>query len=349
MEKENGRERDMLSRRDFLKISAFYGGVLVLGSLDSDIPSGFAQEAYPAGKITWIVGLAAGGGTDIMVRGVAPFMEKHLKAISPNPDKIGVMVKNLPGGAGMRAMSEVYHGKPDGYTIACDGEMLHTNTILGQLGFDLFEITYLARLAASNKVLVTNYKSNLNTWDDIVRASKKAPLRIAISGFGASNHVASLLFIDTTKLAAKPVIFDGAAGSNAALLRGDVPLGIQSEDSVRQLIDAKELRPVLTFSQKSKYSGVLNVKGIGFPELNDVVSSQRYVIAPPGMPANIKRILEDVLKRTMADPEFLAWNEKAEMSFDPVIGPELDPLVKNIHSFYKSKERILREYLLEKK
>lgn len=332
-----------------MKICGLFAVALVLGSFSSSIPLSFAEEAYPAGKITWIVGLAAGGGTDVMVRGVIPFLEKHLKAVSPNPDKVGIMVKNLPGGAGMRAMSEVYHGKPDGYTIACDGEMLHTNTILGTLGFDLFEITYLARLASSSKVLVTNYKSNINSWDDILKASQKSPIRIAISGFGASNHIASILFIDTTRLNAKPVIFDGAAGSNAALIRGDVPLGIQSEDSVKNLIDAKELRPVLTFSEKTKYPGATNVKAIGFPELNDVVSSQRYVIAPPGLPANIKKILEDSMKKTMVDKEFLAWNEKAGMSFDPVIGPELDKLIRDIHSFYKSKEKVIREYLSEKK
>lgn len=341
-------DRNKMKRREFLKLFGVTGCSMVLGGF-SQIPFGFAEEVYPAGKITWVVGLAAGGGTDIMVRGVIPFLEKHLKAVSPNPDKVGIMVKNLPGGAGMRAMNELYHAKPDGYTIACDGEMLHTNTVLGTLGFDLFTITYIARLAASSKVLLTNYKSNIHTWDDITKASKKSPVRIGISGFGASNHLASILFIDTTKLSAKPVIFDGQAGCNAALLRGDIPVGVASEDSVKNLIDIKELRPVLTFSEKTKYSSAPNVKEIGFPELNDVVSSQRYVIAPPGLPANIKKILEEAFKKTMVDKEFLAWNEKAGMSFDPVIGPELDKLIRGIQNFYQSKEKVIREYLGEKK
>jgi tripartite-type tricarboxylate transporter receptor subunit TctC len=217
------------------------------------------------------------------------------------------------------------------------------------LGFDLFDITYIARLASGAKIVVTNSRSNVRTWDDIVKASKKAPVKIAITGFGASNHVASILLIDATGLAARPVIFDGTAGANAALIRGDVLLGLNSLDSLQNLINAGELRPILTFSEKSEYPGVNNVKEIGFPELVEPLKSQRYLIGPPKLPAGVKKIIQDVLKSAFKDKEFLVWNQKAKMSYDPVLSGEIDPLVRKIQNFYKSKEGILREYLLEKK
>ena len=343
MEHRNG-----MGRRELLK---FLGGLGLLTASGKWIePSpGFAAEAYPAGKIVWIVGHPPGGGIDLMARGVATYMEKHVKALSSTPDRVGVMIKNQPGGAEMRAMSELYNARPDGYTIASGGDILHTRAVLGELGFDLFDITFIARLSSANKVLVTGNRSNIRNWDDIVQASQKAPLRIGITGFGASNHVASILFIDTTRISAKPVIFDGTAGANAALIRGDVPLGINSEDSLRNLINIKELRPVLTFTEKSEYPGVPNIKEIGFPELIEPIKSQRYVIAPPKLPADRKKILEDILKKTMSDEEFLAWNKKADMSFAPVFGAELDKLVRDIQNFYKGKEKILKEYLAEKK
>ncbi len=337
----------LLGRRGFLKVSGFAGGAAILAPFVSGVELGFGEERFPSRKLTWIVGLAAGGGTDIMVRGIAPSFQKHLKALSGNPDKVGVVVKNLPGGGGMRTMNEVRHAKPNGYTIACDGEMLHTNTVLGTLGFDMFEMTFLSRIAAASKVLVTNSKSGITSWDDIVKSSKKSPVKVGITGFGASNHVASVLFIDTTKLIAKPVIFDGSSGLSAALIRGDVLVGMQSEDSVKNLIDANELRPVLTFSGKTRYKTVQNVKDIGFPELNDVVSSQRYVVAPPGTPPHIKETVVEALRKAVTDEDFLAWNEKAQMSIDAVFGPDLDKLVKNIHKFYMSREQTLKEYLSE--
>lgn len=345
MKKERDSGGGLLSRRVFLKMSGLAGGAAVLGPLGSGVQTAYGVEVFPSRKITWIVGLAAGGGTDLMVRGIAPFFQKYLKEISGSPDKVGLVVKNLPGGGGMRTMNEVRHARPDGYTMACDGEMLHTNTVLGTLGFDMFDLTYISRIAAATKVLVTNSRSSINSWDDLVKLSKKNPVKLGITGFGASNHVASVLFIDTTRLAAKPVIFDGSSGLSAALIRGDVAVGMQSEDSVKNLVDANELRPLLTFSEKTKYSHVQNVKDIGFPELNDVVSSQRYVVAPPGMPPPIKKKLTEALRAAVTDKDFLTWNEKAGMSIDPVFGPDLEKLVKNIHKFYMSKERTLKEYL----
>ena len=58
-----------------------------------------------------------------MVRGIAPYFQRYLVAASGAPERVGVVVKNLSGG-GLRTMNEVRHAKPDGCTMACDGEML---------------------------------------------------------------------------------------------------------------------------------------------------------------------------------------------------------------------------------
>lgn len=336
-----------MNGRRFLKLLASVSCIMVLvGSIQ--IQLSFGEEAYPSGKITWIVGAQPGGGADLMVRGIIPFVEKYLKEISPNPNKVGLMVKNVPGSSDLRAMDELFHAKPDGYTIACGTENLHTNTIMGIMDFSLFDITYISRLASSYKVLVTKTSSDIRTWDDIVKASQKAPAKIAITGFGGSNHLAGIFFIDGTKLAAKMIMFDGTAGANAGLIRGDVPLGLNSWDSVQTLVDAKELRHILTFTEKRIYSDVPTIKEIGFPELIEPVKSQRYVIAPPGLPANIKKILEVALEKALADKEFLAWNAKAKISFDPVMGAQAEELVKKIHAYYQSREKLLKEYLTKK-
>ena len=96
-----------MKRREFLKMLAGTGCTMALGGL-AKTNLGFAKEAFPARKIIWIVGHPPGGGIDMMARGVVNFMDKHLKARSPNPDRVGVLIKNLPGGAEMRAMNELY-------------------------------------------------------------------------------------------------------------------------------------------------------------------------------------------------------------------------------------------------
>jgi len=111
------------------------------------------------------------------------------------------------------------------------------------------------------------------------------------------------------------------------------------------LIDSNELRPLLTFTDQTKFPGVPTIKEIGFPELIEPVRSQRYLVGPPGLPGNIKRIYEDALKKVFADKEFLAWNEKAKVTYNPVFGSDFDNLIKTIQGFYKKKEKVLRENL----
>lgn len=311
------------------------------------VPSAFAKETYPSRKITWIVGAEPGGGADIMARGLIPYMEKYLRENAENPEKVGIVVRNVPGSSDLRAMSQLFHAKADGYTIACGTENLHTNSIMGTMEFNLLEVTYLSRLASSHKVLVTNKQSNLLTWNDVLDASRKAPLKIAITGFGGSNHIASIFFIDALGLPAKTIMFSGTAGASSALIRGDVAIGLNSLDSLKNLIDIGEVRPVLTFTEKPVFQGVPTIKDIGHPELIEIVKSQRYVIAPPGFPAKIENILENAMRKSLADKEFIAWKEKTGISYDPVIGPEAHTLVRSIHAQYMKREKLLKTNLVK--
>ncbi|GEM_PF-1310615 len=343
------KDRSGMRRREFLKVIGKTGSALALTGF-MNIDPGFAEDvSFPAGKVTWIVGQPPGGGLDLTARGVAPFVEKYLKAMAADAGRVGVQIKTIEGGLEIRALNTVYHAKPDGYTISMATDKIHSGTILGELGFDLFELTYLARLGSASKVIVASNTSNLKTWDDVVKASKKSTLRLAIGGHGTSNHIAAIFLLDVTGLAAKIVQFKGTAGTNSALIRGDVQLLVNSEDSVKNMIDTKQLRPILTFSEDSIYPQVQNAGAVGFPELLESIKSQRYVVAPPRLPAAIKKILEEAMKKAVEDKEFIAWREKAGISYDPIIGGKLDKYVKDLHGFYKSREKLLREYILDKK
>lgn len=68
-----------------------------------------ASAQYPERPITLIAPFPAGGAVDIVARGLAEAVKKHL----PRP----VVVVNRPGAAGTIGISEVVQAKPDGYTI----------------------------------------------------------------------------------------------------------------------------------------------------------------------------------------------------------------------------------------
>lgn len=348
MAKETKRDNGtgLLSRRGFLKISGFASGAAVWGYWGKAVEMAFGLEPFPSRKLTWIVGAQPGGGNDIYIRGVAPYLQKYLVAVSKSPENVGVVVKNMPGSSGIKAINHIrYSAKPDGYTMVHASEMLHTQAVLGTLGFDPFDLTFICRVAASPKVLITNGRSNIRSWDDLVKLSKKNSVKIGVTGFGTANHITSFVLPETTGLNAKPVIFEGSAGLSAAMIRQDVPVGMYSEDSVGSLVDAGELRPLLTFSEKTRWKTAQNVKDIGFPELNDVMSAQRYAVAPPGVPQSIRKMLATALQKALMDKGFLAWNEKMQICIDPAVGADLDKIIKNNQKFYESKAKLLKTYL----
>lgn len=72
----------------------------------------FAQDYYQGKVIELIVPFDAGGPTDISARSFARFWETHI------PGNPTIVVKNLPGGGGMRGFLTVYEAsKPDGLTL----------------------------------------------------------------------------------------------------------------------------------------------------------------------------------------------------------------------------------------
>jgi tripartite-type tricarboxylate transporter receptor subunit TctC len=68
-----------------------------------------AQEAYPNKPIRILVGYAAGGGNDIIVRVMQPELQKGLGQ--------PVIVDNKPGAQGIIAAELAARAAPDGYTL----------------------------------------------------------------------------------------------------------------------------------------------------------------------------------------------------------------------------------------
>ena len=71
--------------------------------------STLAQEAYPSKPIRILVGYAAGGGNDIIVRVMQPEMQKGLGQ--------PVIVENKPGAQSIVAAELAARAPADGYTL----------------------------------------------------------------------------------------------------------------------------------------------------------------------------------------------------------------------------------------
>ena len=70
-----------------------------------------AQAQYPNKPITMIIAYAPGGGTDLVGRLIAPYIEKYLG------NDARIIVSNKGGAGGGIGFAEIAKAAPDGYTI----------------------------------------------------------------------------------------------------------------------------------------------------------------------------------------------------------------------------------------
>ncbi|MCC2095444.1 MAG: hypothetical protein KDJ29_01050 [Hyphomicrobiales bacterium] len=212
-----------------------------------------AQEVSFAGKtIKVLINFPAGGSTDILMRGLAPAIEKHL------PGRPKLVIENKPGAGGLVAANYFYNlVKPDGLTIGfLTG--IGTSGLVGlpRVKFDPAKLRWLAALPQT-QVLVVNRRLGIRKAADIAKPAKQ--IVHAITGPNSSGTVLSKLFYGMAGVPHKFVSgYRGQAGTILALQRGEVDaadMGITiflaKAETMR---DGKDLSGVLQ-------RGVLNDKG----------------------------------------------------------------------------------------
>jgi tripartite-type tricarboxylate transporter receptor subunit TctC len=336
------KEKEYRSR--FFGLAAICFGVCILGA--SIVPSGLAADIYPSGKITWINPDKAGGGYDLMSRGLSPYLTKYLKEVSPGAKGGEITIKNEAAGSGQQCYNTLYTARPDGYTIGGLYSSIAAETVMSKVDFDINRFTYLLRLTITTRILITNNKSGFSTWEEMLKSAKTKELKWGVAALGRGLHVDSLIVEQAVKMPVRYIAWGGSPELMNALLRNDVQIALVSEDTVKSLLDAKEAKVLTEFGETSGYPGVPSIKDLGYPDLANKLGSHRFVIGPPGLPKEQTNILIAAYKKALNDPELLAWAKKSEIPFNPAYGEDADRAAKRMFKFYQEDVKpLLQKYV----
>lgn len=329
------------TRRDFIKFSGLTMGALATGTF-VDSPFGYAKEMglYPSQKIACIVPNAPGGGYDIIARAIGPYLAKHLRLLTPGAKGGDLIVRNEQR-KGYRIVAD---GKTDGYMIGMMDTSPYIDTLLGTAEVDFTKYTFLQSIVSTTKVVVSNNKG-FNSWNEAMNAQKKETVLMGVGFFARANHVCGIIANEKMGTKFKLIPFRGTAECIGALMRGDVKVAMVSEDSVKPLIDAKEIKVLLDFSDRTDYPGAVSIKELGFPTLAEEISSHRFIIAPPNLAAEPKRLLLAGLKKACDDPGFVAWAKKANYPVKRVFGTDAEKFFLKFVDFYKGMLPVLKNNL----
>src|SRR3954452_8069037 len=151
-----------LSRRRFLHLTAVPAG------LQATARTAWAQ-AYPVRPVRLIVGIAAGGGTDILARLFGQWLSERLRP--------PFIIENRPGAGGSIGTELVVKAAPDGHTLLLANTASSINVTLHKdLSFNFVrDITPVAGLTREALVLVIHPSVPAWTVPELIAHAKAHP------------------------------------------------------------------------------------------------------------------------------------------------------------------------------
>lgn len=293
-----------------------------------------SAASFPEKDITFVIPYGPGGGFDTYVRKFAPEIEKFL------PNKVNVVPKNIQGGGGRKALSQVFRAKPDGYTIAIfnmPGMML--DKILGKkANFDIEKFTWISKLAHSPYILAVGTKGKYQSFKELQAAKG---LKYAVTSPSSTSYVAGKILAAATGL--DVTFLPGYKGSSAislSLIRGDTQLSLFAENSYRKYAKGGDVKAVLSLDDKSPFPGVPTVGDLGKAELT-ALATERFVGAPPGTPKEIVKIIETAIMKAAASKPIQDWAKQTSQEVKPLDAEASQKRVDMLMKFYAKYKDVL--------
>jgi tripartite-type tricarboxylate transporter receptor subunit TctC len=191
--------------------------------------------------LEWVVGYAAGGGSDIVARSVAEQMGKTLSRT--------IVVNNKPGAATNIAADYAAKSKDYGNVMfTADFATLAANPFLfSKLSYsaekDFKPVGMLARFPL---LLVVAPNVPVKNWSEFVAWAKKQPdgITYGSAGAGSPHHLAGELLREKSGLKLVHVPYRGAAPAVQDLMGGQVNVGLIDTASVQQYVTSGKLRAI---------------------------------------------------------------------------------------------------------
>lgn len=328
-----------------------------------------AQDFYAGKTLTIIVGLAAGGSADTLVRLFTPHLKKHI------PGDPSIVVQNMPGAGGVLAFNYIYEKAPK------DGSQIILSLwdplaqALGNQGlrarYDQYP--YLGGIAdvRVNYMRVDAAPGGFKTPADIMKAKN-----IIIGAYGTTDLSGILAHLSLKTLGVPHKIVTGYRGGAdvfLALQRGEVNFHNTSLATYRTrskgFITSGEgagLAYLLASDEKGAYRRRSDVTDMpAFQDLYKDVHGKTpegplwnafnwtvqqfgdlaYVgLAPPGAPEASLKILRKAIEDTMNDKDFIAESvQRNGLPFDYVGMEEGGKIFKSLSGVSPEIVSTLRE------
>jgi tripartite-type tricarboxylate transporter receptor subunit TctC len=284
-----------LHRRAFLHLT----GISVATAAAAPHPASALD--YPTRPVHLIVGLAAGGPTDLVARLVAQWLSEHVGN--------QFVVENRTGAGGTLATETVIGAPADGYMLLFAGPTVTISaSIYKKLSNVLEELSPIGIVMRVPNIMVITPSLPVNTVQEFIDYAKAHPgqISMASSGVGASPHLSGEYFKFLTKIDMLHVPYRGSAGAYPDLISGKVQVLFDNLGGpVLEMVRAGRLR-ALGVTSKERWPMLPDLPAVAETVPGYDVNVWYGMFAPKNTPPEIVTLLNTALKGAVADPKIVA-------------------------------------------
>lgn len=269
---------------------------------------------FPIKPITILNSSPAGSPADVMARQIVQHAKKHLSQ--------PMVVVNKTGGSGGVMFASLMADPADGYTISTVTSGLIT-ALHGDLkkDFSIDQFEFLAHVQKEPFCIAVKGDSPFKTLKEMIDHAKKNPrLKIGGQATFSALHLLALALADESGMPISYVPYGGGSEIIASLLGGHVPVVVSSPTTMNQYVEAGQVRVLVASGDKRlpQWKNVPTLKELGY---DIVITQYRGFAAKKGLAPDVRAILVDTIRKSMAEPgfkEYLAKNSQ----YAEFMGPE---------------------------
>jgi putative tricarboxylic transport membrane protein len=269
--------------------------VRFLTILVAALATGSCANANRNQVVTLITHSSPGGGSDVFLRSMAP----HLSRIMQET----MIVENVEGGSGAKAMAQLARAKPDGSELYATTPTFIYTSLLSKPAASYRDLEPLVNIFYDPEVLFTAANSPYKTVKEVVEHARGGQGR-----WGAANP-ASLERQTMERLKQKagvnPAIatFEGGGDMLINVLNHTLDMGVGELQEMRGQLDAGKIRllGVVGDERMAQFPDVQTVREQG---IDLSVRKFRGLAGPKGLPRDLITRWETAVRTLLDNPEY---------------------------------------------
>jgi len=272
-----------------------------------------AAQDYPNKPVRIIVGYAAGGGNDIIVRVMQPEMSRGLGQ--------AVIVENKPGAQSIIAAETVAKSAPDGYTLLMgpSGPMTINPATYSKLPYDVRrDFAPISLICQFPLIVAVSAALPVKNIKELIAYAKANPGRANYSSSAGIFQITTELFKQKTGTNFVMIPYKSSGESVTALIGGDAMVTFVDPPPVTGPLKAGTVRAIAVTSAERhpSWPDLPTMAEAGVPDMQVQVFTAFF--APAKTPPAIIARLQKEVARVVQTPE--VKERFAQMGLDPVGG-----------------------------